>query len=327
MKIKGLEPFLFAETKRKDFFRKGKFLMICNKFFTVILVIAAILFSLVTIGLGARCAYLYIAPEEREAAALTDIAAGGRVNLLFLATDESGLLTDTVMLCSLDSERERINILSIPRDTRVRRDGSFYKFNSLYALGEEGKRHEEPIRYVKELTALPIHYYAVLQPDGVRKIVDTLGGVWIDVPQRMYYRDPEQNLTIDLSPGYQLLDGEKAEQFTRFRAGYADADLGRIDAQQMFLSELIRQKAKPRYLGKAAEIFTDLSSYVDTNLKVSDLPLFVKFLTDFGGGEICTYRMPLSEEYVNGISYVICDVGKTRELIWAEFLGLGESTP
>lgn len=298
--------------------------VICNRFFTVILVIAAILFSIATAGLGAWCSHLYLSPEERVSRTVTDVVAGGRVNLLFLATDESGLLTDTVMLISFDPERDRLNILSIPRDTRVRRDGSFYKFNSLYALGEEGKRYEEPIRYVKELTALPIHYYAVLKPDGVRKIVDTLGGVWIDVPQRMYYRDPDQNLTIDLSAGYQLLDGEKAEQFTRFRAGYADADLGRIDAQQMFLKELIRQKAKPQYLGKAAEIFGELSSYVDTNLKVSDLPLFVGLLGDFSNTQICTWRMPLSEEFMNGISYVICDVDETRQLIRREFLGLGE---
>lgn len=295
--------------------------MICNRFFTVVLIFAAILFFVFSVGIGAHFSYLYIAPGERLTAKVTDTPAGGRVNILFLATDESGLLTDTVMLLSFDSHRERLNILSIPRDTRVRRDGTFYKFNSLYALGEEGKRHEEPIRYVKELTALPIHYYAVLRPEGVRNIVDELGGVWIDVPIRMYYQDPDQNLTIDLSPGYQLLDGEKAEQFTRFRAGYADADLGRIDAQQLFLTELIRQKATPKYLGRAAEIFEELSRYVDTNLKLSDLPLFLSFFGDFKSTEICTYRMPLSEEWVNGVSYVICNVEETRALIWKEFLG------
>ncbi len=295
--------------------------MICNKFFTVLLVLAGIIFTATVIGLGVFCSYCYIAPHERAVAKVTDVATGGRVNLLFLATDESGLLTDTVMLCSFDPDRERLNILSIPRDTRIRREGSYYKFNALYALGEEGNRHEEPIRYLKELTALPIHYYAVTTPDAVRNIVDMLGGVWIDVPIRMYYQDPEQNLSIDLSPGYQLLNGEKAEQFTRFRAGYADADLGRIDAQQMFLKELIRQKAKPRYLSKAPQIFKELSTQVDTNIKLSDIPLFLKLLTDFDDWEIQTYTMPLSEEYVSGISYVICDVPKTRELIQREFLG------
>ncbi len=298
--------------------------MICNKFFSVLLIITAILFSLTVVALGAWCSYCCISPRERLSATVTDVATGERVNLLLLATDESGLLTDTVMLISFDSDRDRLNLLSIPRDTRVSRDGSFYKFNSLYAMGEEGKRHEEPIRYVKELTGLPIHYYGVVHPEGVRRIVDTLGGVWIDVPGRMYYRDPEQNLTIDLHPGYQLLDGEKAEQFTRFRAGYADADLGRIDAQQMFFRELVRQKATPRYLGKASEIFGELSRYVDTNFRVWDLPLLVRLLADFDHTEICTYTMPLHEEWVNGTSYVICDVEKTRELIWQEFLGMGE---
>lgn len=300
--------------------------MTCNKFFTILLVLAGILFAVAVICVGIFCSYWYIAPTERAVAKGTDIVTRGRVNFLFLATDESQLLTDTVMLCSFDPERDCLNILSIPRDTRIRRDGSFCKFNALYALGKEGNRQEEPIRYLKELTALPIHYYAVTTPDAVRTIVDILEGVWIDVPIRMYYRDPEQNLTIDLSPGYQLLDGAKAEQFTRFRAGYADADLGRINAQQMFLTELIRQKAKPRYMMKATEIFKAVSEKVNTNVKLSDIPLFVRLLTDFQDTEIRTFTMPLSEEYVNGISYVICDVPKTRELIQREFLGLGEST-
>ena len=298
--------------------------MKCNKFFSVLLIFAGILCAVTVIGLGAFCSYWYIAPRERVVATETDLVTEERVNLLFLATDEGGLLTDTVMLCSFDPHRERLNILSIPRDTRVRRDGSYYKFNALYGLGEAGNRHEEPIRYLKELTALPIHYYAVTTPDAVRSIVDILEGVWITVPTRMYYQDPEQNLTIDISPGYQLLDGEKAEQFTRFRAGYADADLGRINAQQMFLKELIRQKAKPRYLTKAPEIFKTISRQVDTNIKLSDIPLFIRLLSGFDDYEIRTFTMPLSEEYVNGISYVICDVPKTRQLIQQEFLGIGE---
>lgn len=294
--------------------------MNCNKFFSYVVYFAATMVALAVVAAGAWCSYRYIAPEERIRPKVTDTFVSGRVNLLFLATDEGGLLTDTVMLLSLDADHNRLNILSIPRDTRIRRDEKFIKFNSLYALGEEGKRHEEPIRYVKELTGLPIHYYAVVKPEGVRNIVDILGGVWIDVPRRMYYQDPEQNLTIDLSPGYQLLDGKKAEQFTRFRAGYANADLGRIDAQQLFLKELIRQKAKPQYLGKAAEIFGELSIYVDTNLAVSDLPLFAKLLGGFSTADIRTHQMPLSQETVNGISYVICDVPETRELILSEFL-------
>lgn len=296
--------------------------MVCNKFFTVIAILAAILFLLFAVGLGAWCSYRYISPEERLASKVTDLVTGGRVNLLFLATDEGGYLTDTVMLLSFDSDRNSLNILSIPRDTRIRRDGTFYKFNALYALGDEGARHEEPIRYVKELTGLPIHYYAVVHPEGVRNMVDILGGVWIDVPERMYYRDPEQNLTIDIAPGYQLLDGKKAEQYTRFRAGYADADLGRISAQQTFVTELIRQKATPQYLAKAPGLFRELSCHVETNLKISDLPIFMNLLKDFDRLSVSTHKMPLTEEWVNGTSYVICNVEKTRELIRREFLAI-----
>ena len=128
------------------------------------------------------------------------------------------------------------------------------------------------------LTGLPVHYYVVVNPDGFRRIIDTLDGVWIDVPIRMYYSDPDQGLYIDLKPGYQLLDGKKAEQFCRFRSGYANADLGRIEAQQNFVKALFEQKLKPEYLMKSGEIYQHIEDCVDTNFSVSDIPIFLKML-------------------------------------------------
>ena len=69
--------------------------------------------------------------------------------------------------------------------------------------------------------------------EGFRDLIDAIGGVEFDVPTRMYYTDPKQNLEIDLYPGKQLLDGKKAEMFMRFRqnndgTGYAEGDIGRM---------------------------------------------------------------------------------------------------
>ena len=295
--------------------------MACNKFFIMILVLAAVLFSTIMVGLGAWCSYRYISPAERVPETVTDIADAGRVNALLLTTDDGGLLSDTVTLLSFDPHRERLNILFIPKDIRVPRDGTLYQFHTLYAMGEEGKRYEEPVRYVKELTGLPVHYYAVMHPDALRTVVDELGGVWMDVPKRMYYRDSKRNLTVDLSPGYQLLDGEKAEQFTRFQAGYSDGESERIKARQMLVTELINQKAKPRYLGKVPRLLQVLSSHVETNIKVADFSLFLQFFGNFSEITVSTFRMPVLKELKNGISYVICDEEKTRQLIRREFLG------
>ena len=274
-----------------------------------------------TVATGARLAYLYIAPEKRFMPSSMDVAIGGRINVMIMATDKGGLLTDTMMLASCDSDRKQINIMSFPRDTRVQYGRGYQKLNAVYALGKEGERHEGTIEYIKELTGLPVHYYVVVNPDGFRRIIDTLEGVWLDVPIRMYYTDPDQGLYIDLQPGYQLLDGKKAEQFCRFRSGYANADLGRIEAQQNFVRALLEQKLKPEYLMKSGEIFQHISDCVDTNFTVSDIPIFLKIFDSLKGDGIRTFEMPMNTQTINGASYVICDVAKTRELIQTEFIG------
>lgn len=284
--------------------------------------IVAAALCLLTVVAGVRSAYLYIAPAKRIASESMDVVVGGRINVMIMATDKGGLLTDTMMLASCDSDRKQINIISFPRDTRVKSSRGYRKLNSVYATGKEGERHENTISYIRELTGLPVHYYVVVNPDGFRRVIDTLGGVWIDVPIRMYYTDPDQDLYIDLQPGYQLLDGAKAEQFCRFRSGYANADLGRIEAQQNFVKALLDQKLKPEYFMKSGEIYQHIVDCVDTNFAVSDIPVFLKIFESLQGDGIRTYEMPMTPQTINGVSYVICDVKATKELIDTEFLGI-----
>jgi LCP family protein required for cell wall assembly len=70
--------------------------------------------------------------------------------------------------------------------------------------------------------------------DAFRETIDALGGVEFDVPQNMNYDDPQQGLSIHLKKGYQLLDGDKAEQLVRFR-NYPMGDIDRTKVQFDFL--------------------------------------------------------------------------------------------
>ena len=251
----------------------------------------------------------------------------GRINALVVATDKSGLRTDTIMLVSVDTKRKLINVMSIPRDTRVTIGNSKNnKINAVFAFAKEGKRVDALIDKVHELTGLPINYYAAIHPDGFRNVIDVLGGVYIDVPQRMKYTDPYQDLYIDLYPGYQLLDGNKAEQFTRFRS-YPTGDLGRIAAQQMFIRELFKQKVNPELLLKADDLFKEISKHLDTNVTIADLPVFLSAISSFNKDSIRTFEMPNVPYNINGASYVICNVKATKELILKEFLGIEEENP
>ena len=177
-----------------------------------------------------------------------DKVSDGTTNILVVGVDNDGTRSDTIMLLSVTPKDNTINILSIPRDTRVSlKKGYHTKINSCI-----GKDNGEQllIDNVKELTGLPVHSFCKVSFEGVRNIIDILGGVEYDVPMDMDYEDPVQDLVIHLKAGPQTLDGAQAEGLLRFRSGYPSADLGRISTQQDFIKEAAKQKLNAKYIFK-----------------------------------------------------------------------------
>lgn len=253
--------------------------------------------------------------------------SGSNVNVLVLATDKGGVLTDTIMVASTNKATKSVNVLSLPRDTRVTfENGSHGKLNSVYGSEEEKKRPSAIIKKVEEITGLDIDYYVIIHPDGFRDVIDALGGVYFDVPQRMYYSDPDQNLYIDLQPGYQLLDGDKAEQYCRFRSGYATADLGRIQAQQAFIKALFEQKVNAGLVLKIPNLYKQLKTDFDTNISLKDAVRLGKIALSFGTDSIETYQLPSNSQYIGGASYMIVNEQETTKLIQDVFLATEKTT-
>ena len=277
--------------------------------------------------LGVYTARIIIDNNSEQINAGTTKAVGGRINILLMVTDKSGYNTDTIMLVCYNKKTEKINVLSIPRDTRVQYGNKHGKINAAYAMGEKGKKQEYAISKITEITGLDINYYAVIDPKAFRNIIDILGGVEIDVPMRMYYADPYQDLLIDLYPGKQVLDGAKAEQFCRYRAGYAQADIARIDAQQMFIEELFKQKLNAKYLGKIDEIFDEVSANVNTNISVTDIFSFTPILNAMNGSSLQTYTLPGVPQTIGNASYYICNREETDKLINDVFLSNKSEEP
>ena len=178
-------------------------------------------------GAGARGADA-VAPSETEDRDL---------RILMLGCDRAASLTDSILLLNVTPQTGQVRILQIPRDTYAEyTERDYKKLNGAYhTLGADGTRE-----FLGCALGVRIDYTAVYNLDVVRAAVDAVGGVEVEIPQAMRYSDPFQNLEIDLPAGKQRLDGEKAEQFVRFRAGYANADLGRLDAQKLFLEAFLR---------------------------------------------------------------------------------------
>ena len=164
-----------------------------------------------------------------------------KVNVLLLGVN--GGMTDTIMLVSFDMDLKKVDVISVPRDTfyhRPNRDGAAeMKLNAAY----RGEAINTARAVSDILLGMPINYYAVIDYDGVENIVDSMGGVPMDIPFAMKYNDPYDTppLVINIPEGQQVLDGKHAVQFLRYRHGYIEGDMGRVAAQQQFVKNAFKQ--------------------------------------------------------------------------------------
>jgi LCP family protein required for cell wall assembly len=217
-----------------------------------------------------------------------------RANILIMGLDNGKIHTDTLMLVSLDSVNKKVSILSIPRDTRIIHEGQYDKINHLY--GYTGKE-KNTIKAVTQITGIPVHYYAVIDFAGFRNIIDILGGVDFEVPDvnnsgGMFYKDPAQDLTINLKAGMQRLNGKEAEGLVRYRMGYPDADLGRIKVQQQFVKELLKQKLQLKYITKAMDIYSEIVKNARTNYSLADVASHALIAKSIDTDNIETFSLP-----------------------------------
>ncbi|HHX18097.1 MAG TPA: LCP family protein [Clostridium sp.] len=244
------------------------------------------------------------------------------INLLAMGLDESEDRSDGIMLINFHPKSGKVNILSIARDTMVKlNNGRRSKINALIGMGGEAKIIEK----VEELIGMPVHYYLTMNFEGFREVIDLLDGVEIDVPFDMKYDDPYQNLYIRLNKGKQILDGEKAEQYLRYRKGnrvgegYVDGDMGRIKTQQQFINEFIKQKLKLKYLLKIGDIFFIIKNNVTTNIEIGDFNYYLSTIKKIDTDKINFFTLPGHDEYIDNQYYYIYDEEKTKEIIKNNF--------
>ncbi len=208
-------------------------------------------------------------------------------NFLVLGKDSAGLNTDVIMIISYDVKEAQVSLMQIPRDTYIELNGHGYKINAVYAslynkAYREGSKEPKKdglaafAKVLSENLCVPIDYYALMDLRGFRNIVDIFGGVEINVPADMEYYDPTQNLTINIKKGRQVLDGRTAEGFVRFRSGYATADIGRIDAQKLFMSAFLAQIKEEISLDKIPALMDEVFKNVTTSISVADCVYFAR---------------------------------------------------
>lgn len=189
---------------------------------------------------------------------------------LVMGMDDGNGNTDTIMVVTFDVKEKHVSVVSIPRDTLVDVPRTIKKINAAYSVGGI----EEVQKEVSSILGFPVDHYITVNLRGFKALVDAVGGVDFEVPVNMNYDDPTQNLHIHLKKGMQHLDGEKALQLVRFRSGYANADIGRIETQQKFLKALAKKLISWNSVSKINSFADIFAKNVKTDLTVGNLAYF-----------------------------------------------------
>ena len=233
-----------------------------------------------------------------------------KFNALLVGVDNSGLLADAIMIVNVNKENSTINLLSIPRDTKIYYKGRYCKINSCYGDGIDVLIDE-----VKKLTGVYLNYYAVITPDTLSTVVDALGGVEYTVEKDMYYSDPEQNLNIELKKGKQTLNGTQAEQYCRYRQ-YVMGDYQRMQAQHRFFKALLEQKLNVKYIPKIYGLYTELEQKIKTNVSLADIVSNIDVMKLLSSGSVNCYDTPgeYNDMQKEGVSYYIIKDKNLNEL-------------
>ena len=249
---------------------------------------------------------------DEESPFFQTYADAKKVNVLLIGVNQG--MTDTLMLVSFDMKQKKVDVISVPRDTYYHRPGfdglAEMKINAAY----RGKAINTARAVSDVLLGMPINYYAVVEYDGVKNIVDSMGGVPMNIEFDMIYNDPYDTppLKINIPKGEQILDGEQAVQFLRYRSGYSEGDMGRVKAQQQFMKNAFKQCLGFDLPKIAKTVFNNVESNITlgTAGKIATKAMGIK------GDSIETYTIPHTLEpnppyYVYPDSVGIADMIET----------------
>lgn len=183
-------------------------------------------------------------------------------------------LTDTIILATIDPQKQTAGMLSLPRDLWVDIPGyGYHKINQAFSLGEAN--HEPAggaglaIKTVESFLDIPIPYYAQVDFNAFIRVVDEIGGVKINVPETIQVDPLGDNNTQILQPGVQTLPGDIALAYVRNRDTIG-SDFDRIQRQQQVIlgihKRLISFEMIPILMNKAPTLYNEVASGVKTNL-------------------------------------------------------------
>ncbi|MCA0986861.1 LCP family protein [Guptibacillus algicola] len=208
--------------------------------------------------------------------------------------------TDTLILLTIDPKKKTAKMVSIPRDTRVEivGRGKMDKINHAHAFGGP----DMTIDTIENFLDIPIDYYAKVNFQGFKDIINEINGVEVDVPFDFWeYSDEVNRKKIQFTEGPMKLDGEEALAYVRMRR--FDSDFGRSDRQRQVIDAALDKTLSVSGLFKLDDIADHLGENIQTNLTALDLVSLKKNFADLNSANIENLKFNGEDARINGIYY------------------------
>lgn len=258
----------------------------------------------------------------------------GRVNVLLLGRGGEGHegadLTDTIIVASIDPVNKKAALLSIPRDLWVQPDSyGAMKINSVFAAGKnmasEGQNpDEEGVKLLEQtledVIGIPMHYHAMIDFEGFKQAIDTIGGVTVDVPEELavYESYYESSFVLDVEAGLNTFDGETALAFSRSRKTSPRGDFDRSGRQRLVMLALKDKVLSMGTFGnpvKINELLGNFGSHISSNLSTNEVLRLYEIAEEIQNSEVASVGLAdepnslVTTDNINGLSVVVPKAG------------------
>lgn len=255
------------------------------------------------IVLGVSLSFFMFSPKTNS--------SSERINILFLGADartpQTQGYTDSINILSIDKKTKEVSLLSIPRDTRVEIAGKGVdKINSAYAYGDINTTKETVENFLK----VRIDYYILVDFNDFKEMVDTLGGITMNVEPHISKARPE----LHGKTGVSKLTGEEALIYVRFRQD-SESEGGRMRRHREAIKAIIDGALNPSNILQAPAVLNQLRENVKTDIPPLETTVIETLITGF---DIENARIGVvTGEYthINGINYMIPDMDKTEKTV------------
>lgn len=209
--------------------------------------------------------------------------------------------SDSMMLAVVNPKTKEVNIMSIFRDlyTYLPDQGQYDKINAAFSYGG----YESSVKAVENYFDVSIDHYAVVNFSGFVDLVDSIGGIQVDVEKDIEHNNPKDPNYAIIKEGEQNLNGKEALTYTRFRSD-EEGDFGRARRQRQVVQSLSGELLSLKNIKNTKSIYDAINDNFDTSLNLGQIMKLGLNFKDVNSDDIKTFGFEAEPVSYNGISYV-----------------------